>query len=86
MDLPFGAPASAQGAPSVQTESSPCAAAITGNSNGSRNREPFELHGGACQGPLLAGDGVANNEIALTVNVNSNSLRMWRRRFGEDGI
>ena len=35
---------------------------------------------------LLAADGVANNEIAQRVNVNPNSVRMWRRRFEEDGI
>ena len=35
---------------------------------------------------LLAADGVANNEIALRVNVNPNSVRMWRRRFEGDGI
>jgi len=35
---------------------------------------------------LLAGDGVANNEIAMRVHVNPNSVRMWRGRFEEDGI
>jgi len=35
---------------------------------------------------LLAAEGVANNEIALRVNVNPNSVRLWRRRFEEDGI
>jgi transposase len=35
---------------------------------------------------LLAAEGVANNEIGLRVNVNPNSVRMWRRRFEEDGI
>ena len=35
---------------------------------------------------LLAADGVASNEIALRVHVNSNSVQMWRGRFEEDGI
>jgi transposase len=35
---------------------------------------------------LLAAEGVANNEIAVTDNVNSNSVRMWRRRFEEAGL
>ena len=35
---------------------------------------------------LLAADGVANNEIALRVNVNPNSVRMWRQRFDDEGI
>ena len=34
---------------------------------------------------LLAGDGVANNEIAQRVGVNPNSVRMWRQRFIEEG-
>ena len=35
---------------------------------------------------LLAADGVANNEIAELVDVNPNSVRMWRRRFEEEGV
>ncbi len=35
---------------------------------------------------LLAAQGVANNEIAERVNVNPNSVRMWRRRFEEQGL
>ncbi|HEY5303272.1 MAG TPA: helix-turn-helix domain-containing protein, partial [Acidimicrobiales bacterium] len=35
---------------------------------------------------LLAAQGVANNEIAELVNVNPNSIRMWRRRFEEEGV
>jgi transposase len=35
---------------------------------------------------LWAADGVANNEIALRVNVNPNTVRMWRQRFEEEGI
>ena len=35
---------------------------------------------------LLAAQGVANNEIAELVNVNPNSVRMWRRRFEEEGL
>jgi transposase len=35
---------------------------------------------------LLAAEGVANNEIAVAVNVNPNSVRMWRQRFAEKGI
>src|SRR5665213_2041336 len=35
---------------------------------------------------LLAAQGVANNEIAQLVNVNPNSVRMWRRRFEEEGL
>ena len=35
---------------------------------------------------LLAHDGVANNEIALRVGVNPNSVRMWRQRFEEEGL
>jgi transposase-like protein len=32
---------------------------------------------------LSAADGVANNEIALRVNGNPNSVRMWRQRLGK---
>ena len=35
---------------------------------------------------LLAADGVANNEIALRVQVNPNSVRLWRHRFEQEGI
>ena len=35
---------------------------------------------------LLAAQGVANNEIGKQVGVNPNSVRMWRRRFEEEGI
>ena len=35
---------------------------------------------------LLAGDGVANNEIAQQVGVNPNSVRMWRQRFEDEGL
>jgi transposase len=35
---------------------------------------------------LLAAGGVANNEIAARVQVNPNSVCMWRSRFEEDGI
>jgi transposase len=34
----------------------------------------------------LAADGVANNEIAQRMNVNPNTVRMWRQRFEEEGI
>src|ERR1022692_3256352 len=34
----------------------------------------------------LAADGVANNETAQRVSVNPNSVRMWRRRFEEEGL
>ena len=33
-----------------------------------------------------AADGVANNGIAQRMNVNPNTVRMWRRRFEEEGI
>jgi transposase len=35
---------------------------------------------------LLATEGVANNEIADTVGVNPNSVRLWRQRFVEQGV
>ena len=35
---------------------------------------------------LWATDGVTNNEIAQRVNVNPNTVRMWRQRFEEEGI
>src|SRR5665811_599194 len=35
---------------------------------------------------LFAAQGVANNEIAARVQVNPNSVRMWRQRFEEEGI
>ena len=37
------------------------------------------------KGLLLAGDGVANEEIGRRVGVSSNTVRAWRKRFGEDG-
>jgi transposase len=38
------------------------------------------------QALLLAGEGVANNEIARRVGVSSNSVRKWRSRFEEKGL
>jgi transposase len=35
---------------------------------------------------LFAGDGVANEEIARRVQVESDTVRRWRRRFAEKGI
>jgi transposase len=35
---------------------------------------------------LLAGDGVANEEIARRVQVESDTVRRWRRRFAEKGV
>ena len=35
---------------------------------------------------LLAGDGVANYEIARRVGASANSVRAWRARFGERGV
>jgi transposase len=35
---------------------------------------------------LLAGEGVANYEIARRVGVSSNSVRAWRRRFEAGGL
>jgi transposase len=37
----------------------------------------------AARALLLAADGVANNEIALCVGANPNSVRAWRQRFEE---
>lgn len=35
---------------------------------------------------LLAGDGVANAEIARCVQVEADTVRAWRRRFAENGV
>ena len=35
---------------------------------------------------LLAGDGVANEEIARRVQVESDTVRRWRRRFADKGV
>jgi transposase len=35
---------------------------------------------------LLAGDGVANYEIARRVAMSANSVRAWRARFGAEGV
>src|SRR5258706_8153481 len=35
---------------------------------------------------LLAGDGVANEEIARRVQVESDTVRRWRRRFADQGV
>ena len=35
---------------------------------------------------LLAGDGVANTQIALRVGVKAATVRAWRARFAEDGL
>jgi transposase len=35
---------------------------------------------------LLAGDGVANEEIARRVQVESDTVRRWRRRFTDKGV
>ncbi len=35
---------------------------------------------------LLAGDGVANEEIARQIGVSSNTVRSWRTGFGERGV
>jgi transposase len=35
---------------------------------------------------LLAGDGVANTQIAASVGVSPASVKAWRQRFGEDGL
>lgn len=35
---------------------------------------------------LLANEGVANNENARRIGANPNSVRMWRRRFEQEGI
>jgi transposase len=35
---------------------------------------------------LLAGEGVANYEIARQVGTTANSVRAWRRRFSSEGV
>src|SRR5919204_486495 len=35
---------------------------------------------------LLAGDGVANDEIARRCSVDSDAVRRWRARFANDGV
>ncbi len=35
---------------------------------------------------LLAADGTANEEIGRRVGVSANTVRAWRKRFGEDGV
>jgi len=35
---------------------------------------------------LLAADGVANTQIAVTVGVSPASAKAWRERFAEDGL
>src|SRR3712207_6522776 len=37
------------------------------------------------QALLLAADGVANEEIARRFGVDSDTVRRWRKRFGEEG-
>jgi transposase len=37
-------------------------------------------------GLLLAGDGVATNEIARQVGVSAITVRAWRNRFDRDGV
>jgi transposase len=40
----------------------------------------------AARALLLAADGVANNDIALSVGANPNSVRAWRQRFETDRV
>jgi hypothetical protein len=36
--------------------------------------------------PLLAADGLANNEVARQCNTTNDSVRAWRRRFEVEGV